>query len=364
MNNNNLLDIWRFMHHDQSKYTWQRLRPSPVFVRFDFFLLSEIIYQPTTEAEIVSGFQTDHSIPVVRIDFSEHSRGSGFWKFNVSLLKDETFTEQLGKAIDVELAQTCTNMSTKWEMIKFTIRNVTLKYSTRKTKALNLELAALERKLQNEEESLPSIGPGLFVDKEEQILRIKQDINKILEKKTAGATIRCRANWIEMGEKPTGYFLSKEKQLHNSRTLEALNNQYGVKLTHQAQILKEEYNFFRILYQTKREEITQPYPNDTIREYFNDFKIPKLTEDESLMLEEPIVFEEVVEAIKVMPNNKAPGSDGICIEVYKCYLFKLAPILVSTYMEIMNNKIMHLSTRRGMITLMEKIGRDPLYLPN
>ena len=36
---------------------------------------------------------SDHSPIVLEIDFSRFTRGKGFWKFNNSLLKDETYLE-------------------------------------------------------------------------------------------------------------------------------------------------------------------------------------------------------------------------------------------------------------------------------
>ena len=44
-----------------------------------------------------------------------------------------------------------------------------------------------------------------------------------MEIKTGGAMIHCKADWTEMGEKPTSYFLSKEKQRHNSTVLDTIN---------------------------------------------------------------------------------------------------------------------------------------------
>ena len=58
------------------------------------------------------------------------------------------------------------------------------------------------------------------------------------------------------------------------------------------------------------------------------------------------------------------GSDGLPIEYYKTFIHVLAPFLLYVYKEILLEKKLHLSVRRGIITLMEKIGRNPSYLSN
>ena len=66
------------------------------------------------------------------IDLSEHQRGLGFWRFNVSSSEDKEFVEQLNQAVDIELAQEYKDRKTGWENLKLTIRNFTLKFAARK----------------------------------------------------------------------------------------------------------------------------------------------------------------------------------------------------------------------------------------
>ena len=73
-----------------------------------------------------------------------------------------------------------------------------------------------------------------------------------------------------------------------------------------------------------------------------------------MILEEPLVIEEVIESLRSLNNGKAAGSDGLPIEVYKVLQRKLAPVLLETYKEILRDGKMHLSGRRGIITLLEK----------
>ena len=74
----NLIDAWRAMHPDQQLFSWKHLRLRPVFVRLDYFLISEVIFQSVSDAQILPGYLTGHSIPTVSIDFSSHQCGPGF----------------------------------------------------------------------------------------------------------------------------------------------------------------------------------------------------------------------------------------------------------------------------------------------
>ena len=82
------------------------------------------------------------------------------------------------------------------------------------------------------------------------------------------------------------------------------------------------------------------------------------------MLEEPLVIEEIIEAIKMLHNGKSSVSDGLPIEIYKKYRRLLSPTLLSLYNEILQEKKVHLSACRGIITLIEKSGKDSRYISN
>ena len=61
MNNTDLIDIWRHMHPDSLTYTWSQKRPTRVFCRLDFFLISTSLVDDIVSSKIVPGFRSDHS---------------------------------------------------------------------------------------------------------------------------------------------------------------------------------------------------------------------------------------------------------------------------------------------------------------
>ena len=217
-------------------------------------------------------------------------------------------------------------------------------------------MQVLEKKLQDTQNSLKN--RNLFQDTEEQIIKLKQDIAEIIEEKTRGAMLRCRADWSQLGEKPTQYCLNMEKRNKNRRTIDVLIRDDGSRVTFPDYILREQSKFCEVLHRSRQDKLLSS-PT-----YLQNCKILKLDENERLFLEEPIVIEEVIEAIKSLKSGRASGVDGL-LEIYKKCSRLLAPLLLlELFKDILQKKQMHLSARREVITLLEKTGKNPSYLVN
>ena len=64
---------------------------------FTFFLISKNLNDSTNNCKILYAPETDHSAILIHVKSDElkHEKGPGFWKFNQSLLKDETYVINL-----------------------------------------------------------------------------------------------------------------------------------------------------------------------------------------------------------------------------------------------------------------------------
>ncbi|RUS85306.1 hypothetical protein EGW08_006953 [Elysia chlorotica] len=74
-----------------------------------------------------------------------------------------------------------------------------------------------------------------------------------------------------------------------------------------ARIVDEVKNFYQNLYQSKEEEI-----EDVELEQILGYDIPKLSDIDSSTLEGPITLKEAGKVLFNKPNNKSPGTDGLC----------------------------------------------------
>ena len=96
--NMDLVDAWRILNSDISRFTWRQKHPE-VHCRLDFFLVSQSILGNVTRTDITPGFQTDHSMISLNISSHTNKRGPGFWKLNTSLLNEEIYVNLMKETI-------------------------------------------------------------------------------------------------------------------------------------------------------------------------------------------------------------------------------------------------------------------------
>ena len=93
-----LVDIIRHLHPEKKLYT--RFQRNPlVMSRIDHFLISSQLCNLVKSAYIHPGVKSDHSLIDLHLIESKISRGKGFWKFNMQLLKDKEYVESIKSLI-------------------------------------------------------------------------------------------------------------------------------------------------------------------------------------------------------------------------------------------------------------------------
>lgn len=85
--NLDLIDAWRVLNPESSRFTWRQKKPE-IHCRLDFFLVNQITFRNTVSADILPGYKTDHSMITLQILLHSNNRGRGFWKLNTSFLND------------------------------------------------------------------------------------------------------------------------------------------------------------------------------------------------------------------------------------------------------------------------------------
>ena len=353
LENLDMVDVWREINQDTLGYTWRRLRPSPTYSRLDYIFINQAGMQFVKEIKINPGYRTDHSTVEFELIFNYEARGSGYWKFNTSLLKDRDYVEKINNLIDIELeANKDLSYRMQMELLKISVRGTTLQYSARKKKAKKNLIAALDKKLKLLEREEVCVNP-LFLDTGEQIRKIKHDINEISDELVRGSIVRSRVNWELHADKPTKYFLSLEKQNHHKKTIYRIKNQKGDIVENRIEVLEEIRKFYMNLYKTKTVDIDS---------YVQKLEIPQISEQTKTELDLDISIEEVGLALSKLKNGKSPGTDGLTADFYKCFYNKLKYFLHNVMTEIAQEGLMHLTARRGILSLLEKVGKDTLLL--
>jgi ssDNA-binding Zn-finger/Zn-ribbon topoisomerase 1 len=168
--------------------------------------------------------------------------------------------------------------------------------------------------------------------------------------------IRSRAKMTEFGEKNSRYFINLEKRNQRHKVITKLETSKGDIVTNANDILKEEASFYSKLYSS-----CNP-PECNIEELLPLNNIcPKLDENQKESCEGLITRNECLNALKTMPNNKTPGCDGFPTEWYKFFFTDIEQTVIDSFNYAFNNGKLSADQRRGIINLIPKKDKNPIY---
>ena len=248
VNSLDLIDAWRTLNPDAKRFTWQRTKPE-VHCRLDYLMISSSLTTAITNADILPGYKTDHSLITIHLASNSNPRGPGFWKLNRSFLLDSEYIELIKKTID-EVAEEYRNNDDVdaillWDTMKMQIRSSSLKYAREKKakikskeNTLESDISSLRKKL---EEENPSDAVKSEIYKELDIKTLQ--LEKIAQYQTRGAILRSKARWYNEGEKNTKYFLNMQKRHFNKKTIKQLQSDKKGVIDTDDKILQEAKSF-------------------------------------------------------------------------------------------------------------------------
>ncbi|KAL3693100.1 hypothetical protein R1sor_006751 [Riccia sorocarpa] len=130
--------------------------------------------------------------------------------------------------------------------------------------------------------------------------------------------IPSREKWLNEDTAPSRYFFTKLRARWARDSLEALTTEDGSVTTDKSEISSEVHSFFQILYSVEDESVERV----EAREEAVGLTQNKLSPEESSAVSRLPDMEEVKGVVFSMKTNKAPGGDGLTIEVVKlCWSF-------------------------------------------
>ena len=130
---------------------------------------------------------------------------SGVWKFNSSLLNNETFNLNLRNSMkNAKSKLNFNDTQLNWELLKCEIRKFIISYS----KVIAKEERARRLKLEN---TLKFLENNLTDNLKKQIYEVlKCELDEIYDKIAEGVIVRSRCQQYEEGEKSNKFFLNLE----------------------------------------------------------------------------------------------------------------------------------------------------------
>ena len=157
--------------------------------------------------DIIPSINSDHLATVLNFDSIEKQKfGPSYWKFNACLLKDSEFMLMINQKVP-DWREEFSDVRDKrvlWDLVKYRIRQVTIKYNKEKARVRCDKLANAESLLKQYEE-ICSTDPSC--ENKEKLEIAKNEYNLLYVHLSMGVIIRLRARWYEFGEKSNKYFL-------------------------------------------------------------------------------------------------------------------------------------------------------------
>ena len=198
-----LIDTWQFKSRNVQGCTWSN--PSmKSHCRLDYFLLAKDFQSSLKSVKIVPNVFSDHSALSLVLALCEKKaeRGPGFWKSNNSLLADKEYIKLISEKIP-EFASKYHDVTDKgfvWELIKMEIRATSIAFSKRKAQQQRDE----EKKLtQISSELQEKMRLHFSEETKAEIDHAKNNLSKVIGRKTQGAMVRSRAGGMNLAKKKT-----------------------------------------------------------------------------------------------------------------------------------------------------------------
>ena len=104
--------------------------------------------------------------------------------------------------------------------------------------------------------------------------------------------------------------------------------------------------------------------HDKLEHFLGQASILKLSEEERLSCEGRKIIEECVKALDTFENGKTPGNDGIPAEFYKTFWNSVGELMTDAFNCTFDSGEMSNSQKQTIITLIDKKGKDRMFLEN
>ena len=304
--------------------------------------------------DIKTSIKSDHSAIIDDLE-----KGPNFWKFNSNLVNDSAYFELLTTeyAYWFEEFKEVQDKRVLWDLIKYKIRQQTIRYSKTKARERRAKLQNLEKDLKECAEKCDS-HPNTKNLEELECLQTEYD--SMYDYITQGTIIRSRATWYEFGERNNKYFLNLENSNKKKSTVRKVFNREGKLTTDPKQIMNELEVFYSDLY-----DGSKCADMGSFSSFLSDLnEIPSLVEEKKNVCEGKLGHGECYNALQTFQKHKSPGNDDLTIEFYLVFWPVFGSLLVESLNYAFEYGELSNSQKQPVITLVEMKGKDKRQIKN
>ena len=299
--------------------------------RLDRFYTSAIFKRDIKSFDTVPCVCSDHDFIILTLSGKNETGityGKSYWKFNDELLNDCNFVTSFEIFWKI-VSRTETIDLQWWDRMKENIKTFCIDFSKSKNRKLYGELKSLKTRYNslnlNDESNL------------KQLNEIKTRVKEIETSFIKGSIVRSKVHDLDTNENPTSYFFQKEASLSKSKTIKSIsldNHTYKTS----PEILTCFQHFYEDLY--KEEPV-----DSSLNHHFLD-NLPKIEENDNLLVSKYIEKGEILQALKAMKPNTSPGNDGLTNAFYLKFFHLLGDVLC---------KVINLAYETGELSESQKL---------
>ena len=350
----NYLDCFRYLHGRKREFTWDG-RQGASASRLDRFYIPDTMATTLIDMAHYAGF-SDHKLGILRLELKNVDRlpellsfGPSYFKMNCSILEDVEFQNNFDKMWDEIVGEQgdFEDIAEWWEYAKAEIKIFLQNFS-----------ATLRRTKRDLKELLCFMLDKATAEKNwKEVAVVRGKLENMMYRDNMGFVIRSRFKENQEVEKASLYHLNREKKLAQGGNLEKLVIDGSLEIDRN-KIENEVTGFFNQLFSGmhgRNGVITGGAfapDNSHLNTFISDLAQLSLQSREAL--EKPVREEEVEEVIKSSSNNKSPGLDGICYELYKHTRAQLAPTLTKVFNCQLDRTSLIQSNKEGVTRLIPK----------
>ena len=150
-------------------------------------------------------------------------------------------------------------------------------------------------------------------------------------------------------DKPLARLMKEEREKNQ---IDKIRSENGEVTTDSAEIQRIVRDYYEQLYGSKIDNL------EKLDRSLEKFNLPRLNQEETEIMNNPITSTEIEAVIKNLSKNKSPGPDGFTGELYQTFREELMPILLKLFQKIVEKGTLPNSFYKATITLIPKPDKD------